>query len=200
MEAMAALMDRPPTIPNHTIDPNTGFLESNAYASAFDAHRKEEFLRVYKANSLGLYRTCQQLGISHHTIHLHCKIDPAFKEAMRQVETEWGNDLESRSRSVAMTRDSATLERMFHLRALFPDKYARELKGNGDSQVNFHINGDVLVSLKKKTETLDTTIVQEVESANNPQSLSTTTQSTQPLTLPTETRSSSELRGPEREA
>ena len=63
---------------NHTIDSETGYLECNGYASAFDAARKTQFLNVYRANGLAIYKTCKLLNLSIHTVNNAVKIDAAF--------------------------------------------------------------------------------------------------------------------------
>lgn len=161
------------------VDEATGFMEtSGGFASAFDGQRKDEFLRVFKASGLALYTTCKNLGISHHTIHHHVKNDPAFREAFEQVRRTYADDLEAKSRSIAMTRDSATLERIFHLRSLFPEKYAREQK-SPDGKIEINITGNLVTSIKRDAEVLETTVVRAIESGNDISDGETTTDTLQ---------------------
>lgn len=141
-------------VPNHTIDPKTGFMESNAYASAFDAQRKEKFLDVFKNNGLGLYRTCRALGLSTSTIHRHYQIDPVFREAFNEAKTEYSDELEATSRVNALNPKSV-IERIFQLKALFPEKYG-EQKTSGATQIVINFDGKTLEMSKKRAEIIDT--------------------------------------------
>lgn len=177
------------------IDPESGFLETTGnYAYAFDAQRKLDFLKVYRANGLAFYRTCHELGLSHHTINHHAKNDPAFQSELKQVEREFAEDLEAKSRGIALTKDSATLERIFHLRALFPDKYARDLKGQGGEKIEINVIGDVIVNQKKAFSAVETDIVREVDSASTETPTVTFHQTPQSSASPTEVHSLSEER------
>lgn len=165
---------------------------SGDYARAFDVQRKEDFLRVYRANGLAFYKTCKDLGLSHHTLNHHVKNDPAFAAELRQVEREFSEELEAKSRTIALSKDSATLERIFHLRAFFPEKYAKDLKQDSNERIQINVVGDVLISQKKKLDAVDTTIVREIESANTDPIPDTFHQSPQLLESSTETNSSRE--------
>lgn len=139
--------------PNHTIDPETGFLESNAYASAFDAARKQQFLEVFQSNGLGLYRTCSKLGISHHTINKHYHNDPVFKKAYDEALERYSDELEATSRENALNPRSV-IERIFQLKALRPDKYADQ-RQVGNVVVNISVDENLLKSIKARSEVID---------------------------------------------
>lgn len=151
----------------HAIDPVTGFVETTGnYPAAFDGERKADFLKVYRASGLALYKTCEQLGLSRHTVSHHLQIDPAFSEAVEEAKRSYADELEAKSRNIALTRDSATLERIFQLRAIFPDKYARDLKQNGAQKIEINIVGDILMGKKRELDTVETSLVSEIDSAD----------------------------------
>lgn len=150
--------------PYHAVDLETGYLETTgSYGTAFNAERKLEFLRLFRLNSLGFYRTCKDLSLSHATVNHHMEIDPQFKADVEACRREYADELESKSRSVAITKDSATLERIFQLRALLPDKYARDLKGNGLQKIEINVAGDFISSSKGRAKEIDAEVTQEIE-------------------------------------
>lgn len=177
------------------LDPVTGYMETSGdYARAFDGDRKENFLKVYRANGLAFYKTCKDLSISSHTITHHVKNDPKFADEIKQAEREFAEELEAKSRGVALSKDSATLERIFHLRALFPDKYARDLKGQGGEKIEINVIGDVMISHKKSFDVVETDIVLEVESASTENPVVTVHQTPQTGDVSTVAHSLSEER------
>lgn len=172
------------------LDPVTGYMETSGdYARAFDGERKENFLKVYRANGLAFYKTCKDLSISSHTITHHVKNDPKFADEIKQAEREYAEELEAKSRGVALNKDSATLERIFHLRALFPDKYARDLKASGGEKIEINVIGDVMINQKKSFDAVETNIVREVESASIEMPTVTFHQTPQVESTPTEMNS-----------
>lgn len=144
-------------VPNHTIDPDTGFLESNGYACAFDAERKTQFLKVFKENGLGLYRTCRALGIGHHTINKHYKNDQVFREAYDQVLQEYADELESVSRLNALNPKSV-IERIFQLKSLFPSKYADQ-RTQSPTQITINVDGKMIEMMKKRDEIIEADVI-----------------------------------------
>ena len=148
--------ETPYPIANHSIDPETGYLESNAYATTFDAGRKRQFLELYRANGLGVYRTCKQMSLHHKTLNQAVKLDAVFKADMDQVERDYIDELESKSRNIALTSDKATLERIFQLRALRPEKYAREQSHTASThQVILNITGLSVDNIKSRQGVID---------------------------------------------
>jgi hypothetical protein len=141
------------SVPNHSVDPETGFIESNAYAIAFDAQRKQQFLQLYKANGLGLYRTCKALGISHHTINKHYKNDQAFKKAFDEAMEEYADELEAVSRQNALNPRSV-IERIFQLKSLLPGKYADQ-RVSSAPQVNITIDAATLSDFAKRVQSVE---------------------------------------------
>ena len=144
-------------VPNHTIDPVTGYIESLGYAHAFDAVKKDEFLEVYRRNGLALYRTCRELSLSPSSIHKHYKIDPVFKEKFDQVEREYTDELEGVSRRNAL-EPRMVIERIFQLKALRPEKYA-DVKSLGPTQIVINVDGNTLTQIKKREEIVDAEVV-----------------------------------------
>lgn len=144
------------------IDPSSGFLESTGnYATVFDAERKAQFLEVYKANGLRFKKTCALLGLSQHTINKHIEQDQVFADAFNEVQRVYAEDLQCTSMEIALT-PRGFMDRIAQLRRLFPGKYA-PAENNGQTKIELHIDGDVTIS-KKNFETMETTIVGEIES------------------------------------
>jgi len=144
-------------IPNHTIDPDTGFVESNAYISSFDAEKKKQFLSLFKSNGLGLYRTCRQLGMSVSTIHKHYQIDPEFKRQFDDVRQEYVDELEAMSRTNALNPKSV-IERIFQLKALLPSKYGDQ-KSSAPTQINVNLSPDLVEIIKKREQVLEADVI-----------------------------------------
>lgn len=128
--------------PNHVIDPSTGFLESKAYASAFDANMKVIFFERLRANGLKLYSTAKELGISVHTINKHYQQDEQFKKVYDQLEREYADELEGVSRINALNPKSV-IERIFQLKALLPQKYADQ-KSSGGTNITINVDSQLL--------------------------------------------------------
>lgn len=152
--------------PNHTIDPETGFLENKGYGYPFDAPRKKQFINTFIEKGLGLYRTCQVLGISHHTIFNHLRDDKAFKEAFDEAKLIYAEELDSISKENARNPRSV-IERIFQLKYLFPERYA-DKRGDGNVTVNISVDGETLKQIKKRTEVIDVEPLSqgELESGN----------------------------------
>lgn len=146
------------SIPNHTVDPATGFLESNGYATAFDAQRKQRFLKVYKENGLGFYRACKALGLSHDTVNKACRVDPVFKAAFDEAMLEYADELEAVSRQNALNPRSV-IERIFQLKSLIPSKYADQ-RVQSAPQITINIDGKMLDAIRQRSEAID---VQQIE-------------------------------------
>lgn len=145
--------------PNHTIDPETGFLESKWSIAAFDAARKQKFLEVYRNNGLGLYRTAEALGLSVHTVNKHYQIDPVFKAAYDEAKTYYADELEAVSRTNAMNPKSV-IERIFQLKALLPERYADQ-KNSGNIQVNITVDSSLLENISKRQAVLEAEEIKE---------------------------------------
>jgi len=155
----------PRFIPNHTIDPATGFMENRGYLDAFDATKKQVFIEALRANDFRLLPTCQTLGISPHTVHHHRRTDKAFDAAVRQAVEDYAENLEWMSRAQAM-EPRATLERIFQLRALRPERYARELKQN-DNNITIKLDFQSIPNVVNRDAVIDVAMESgEVESAN----------------------------------
>lgn len=148
-------------IPNLTVDPVTGFIQSTAYAHAFDGEKKKIFLRRWKENGLALYRTCRELGMSCSTIHHHRRIDPEFSHALDEVEKEYIDELEATSRINALV-PKMVIERIFQLKALRPEKYG-DAKCFAGPQIIINIDGNTIVQEKSRVEVLDAEVLKSVE-------------------------------------
>lgn len=152
-------MDSLQSVPNHTIDPQTGFVESLAYPDAFDAMRKAEFLKFYKESGLGIWEACERLGVSHNTVRKHYRIDPEFKKAFDEAKLEYSDKLEALSRRTALN-PKATIERIFQLKALVPERYADQ-KGSGRVEVVINISQEALENAQKREKMIDAKIVED---------------------------------------
>lgn len=141
------------SIPNHTIDPATGFIESNGFLQAFDSDKKQAFLTLYRQNGLKFWRTCAELGVKGDTVHKHASIDPEFKLAIEHVKREFYDELEGISRENALNPRSV-IERIFQLKAAFPDKYG-DNKRESAMQININFDGKALELVKKRSEIID---------------------------------------------
>lgn len=146
-------MSDPRFIPNHTVDPKTGFLECNAFLTAFDGERKQIFIRRLVANGLSLYNTCDELGLSVHTVNKHYHIDPAFKEALDEARRDYADRLDGISK-VNATNPKSVIERIFQLKSLFPEKYADQ-KSQGNPQITINIDGKLVEMAKRRQEMLE---------------------------------------------
>lgn len=139
--------------PNHTIDPETGFLENKGYPFAFDAERKKLFIETMAENGLSVYNTCKALKLSHHTFFHHIQADPAFKDAFEQAKALYRDRLAGISMLNAMNPRSV-IERIFQLKWLFPERYADQ-RHPGNVTVNISVDQETLEKLKKRSEVID---------------------------------------------
>ena len=139
--------------PNHTIDPETGFLENKGYGYAFDAERKKQFINAFVQKGLGLYRTCEHLGISHHTIFNHLRQDNAFKEELEAARAAYAEDLDSISKENARNPKSV-IERIFQLKSLFPERYA-DKRDNSSVNVTISVDAESLKAIAQREKVID---------------------------------------------
>ena len=141
-------------IPYRTINPETGFLESNAIPDTFDSTRKLAFLQSLRSNDFKFEITCKEFGVSPHTVYKHRRIDPEFNKAVLAAIEDYADNLEWFSRSQAM-QPRATLERIFQLRALKPQVYARENMRDAGTTVTLNITGFSTEKLKARQQVID---------------------------------------------
>lgn len=193
MRGLGAPTFNPGQISSFSADPATGFLETTQghYVTAFDADRKSQFIQVYKANGLRFKKTCKLLGISEHTINKHTESDKAFANALAEVRREYAEDLECTSMDIALT-PKGFMDRIAQLRRFFPGRYAPS-ENAGQTKIELHIDGDLVLS-KKHTETLEASIVGEIESAITDVTPLSVHQHPQAGQSSTESNSSNELR------
>lgn len=163
----------PRYVPNHTVNPLTGFIESKGYVDAFDSDKKLSFLSVYKKNALKFYRTCGELGVKDETVKKALAIDPAFKAAFERAKTEYYDELEGISRDNALNPKSV-IERIFQLKAAFPEKYG---DGKRESNLNVQINlggkdFNIISSREQALNVTDATKVVENTPNDAPESIS----------------------------
>lgn len=141
------------SIPNHTVNSETGYIENLAYADAFDSDKKIAFLRLYKDNGLRLRRACDSLGMSMSTIHSHYRTDKLFRENFDAIEKQYIEDLEAISRQNALNPRSV-IERIFQLKCLLPAKYGQENKPITQN-ITITLDGNFLESMKKREKIID---------------------------------------------
>lgn len=139
--------------PNHTIDPETGFLENKGYPFAFDAQRKKLFIETMVENGMSVYNTCKALKLSHHTYFNHIQNDPAFSDAFEQAKALYKDKLAGVSMQNAMNPRSV-IERIFQLKWLYPERYA-DKRDNSQVNVNITIDSAMLESIQKRNEIID---------------------------------------------
>lgn len=178
--------DDPRYIANHQIDEETGFLVNPGFADAFDATRKLAFIQALRANDFKFTKTCQELGVSSHTIIKHRRIDKVFDDKIKEAIQDYADSLEWFSRSQAF-EPRATLERIFQLRALKPEIYARDVNRNTPQSINITVTGDMVFGTNKRIDLMDS-------SATSQEYFPTTAQSAEQVPdSPTERNSSTEL-------
>lgn len=165
-------MDRQ-SVPNHTVDPATGYLESNGYALAFDAKDKVRFLELYKQNGLKARNTCRQMGIAEDTLYRHLRTDQTFRKDFDNIREDYIEELEAVSMTNAL-QPKAVIERIFQLKANRPEKYG-DVKSGPVAQITINIAPEMLEKAKKRAEIIDAQIVdnqsiqikQDLQSDNN---------------------------------
>lgn len=145
---------------NHTIDPSTGFIESNGSLHAFDADRKAAFLKNYRANGLRLRNACRQMGLSEATVNKHVNIDPVFREAFEAVEKDYLEDLESTSKSNGLNPRSV-VERIFLLKCLLPEKYGQENRPQ-NTNITLSVDGKTLDLIARRSEVIEAVEIRPV--------------------------------------
>jgi hypothetical protein len=150
-------MSQVQSVPNHTVDPQTGFIESTAYLQAFDSDKKLAFIQLFKDNGLKFWRTCAELGVKGDTVHKHYDMDPAFKAAVDHAKTEFYDELEGISRQNALNPRSV-IERIFQLKAHFPDKYG-DNKRETAHQITINIDGKMIEMIKKREQILEAELI-----------------------------------------
>lgn len=159
-KTMDMLLPPQESIPNHTINPETGFLESNNYPDAFNSPKKLIFIEKLMNSDFDLTATCSDLGISKHTFFKHCTIDKAFNQAVSTALNEYKISLDWVSKSEAI-KPKNTLERFFQLKALFPERYAREEKNNsGNIKVTINMDSRFLENARMREQAIETKMVE----------------------------------------
>jgi hypothetical protein len=138
---------------NHLIDPDTGFVENPAYATAFDSKKKILFLQRLKQNNMRLYKTARELGMSLSTVHKHYNTDAVFKKAFEAIETEYTDELEGVSRENALNPRSV-IERIFQLKSLRPEKYGDE-KIHSVPNITINFDANLLAKMNEKAQAID---------------------------------------------
>lgn len=138
-------------------------IESNGFPDAFDGTRKLAFIQALRSNSFKFEMTCKQFGVSPHTVYKHKRIDPEFHKAMQAAIQDYTDSLEWFSMGQAFEPKS-TLERIFQLRALRPEKYAREQSNAASThQVILNISGFPQEKLKQRDSVIDVSTVKELD-------------------------------------
>ena len=139
--------------PNHIVDPTTGFLENPAFSNQFSAQKKLAFLKIFYENGLRIRRTCDSLGISIDTVNRHYQVDPKFREAYKELEAKYLDELEGVSRLNALNPRSV-IERIFQLKCLLPEKYGQENRPV-KIDVSISVDSQVLSEIKNRTKVID---------------------------------------------
>lgn len=150
-------MSNPNSIPNHTVNTKTGFIESNAYVQAFDSDKKLAFLSLFRQNGLKFWRTCAELGVRGDTVNKHYNLDPVFRSALEQTKIEYFDELEGVSRENALNPRSV-IERIFQLKSRFPSKYG-DNKIAGEIQISINLDGKVLQNVAKREQVIEADVL-----------------------------------------
>lgn len=146
--------------PNHLIDPETGYIENKAYPFAFDAEKKQKFISCLVNNGLGIYETCEALGLSHHTLFKHYHNDPEFKKDLDAARFEYGARLDALSKRNAMNPKSV-IERIFQLKSIFPEKYAEQRNSHQNLNVSINLDGNLIASIKNRDKIIESELISE---------------------------------------
>jgi len=146
-------MAEPQYSKNHTIDPETGFLENPAYSNQFDAQKKKAFLDLYYENGLRIRRTCDQLGMSVDTVNRAYQTDKQFRQLYDDLKDRYLDELEGVSRTNALNPRSV-IERIFQLKCLLPEKYGQENRPTS-MNVTINVDGKALEAIARRQEVID---------------------------------------------
>jgi len=147
----------------HEVDPASGFLQTTGnYAEAFTPERKQHFINIFKSSGLRFRQTCDNLGISSHTINHHISIDPEFKRKYQEAIDDYAEELEAKQRAFALESKNF-MDRAMQLRSLLPAKYARDERINASQTVQININGNLMIDAKSRDESIETRVVKEIE-------------------------------------
>lgn len=133
------------------IDERTGMIDnSENYAHSFTPERKEAFLKLYEENGLRTRRACDELGIGWSSLNSALQHDDEFKRRYDDVLRRYTEKLEHVSRTNAL-EPKATVERIFQLKALKPERYGGLTKENTARTQNliFNINTDKMTEALK---------------------------------------------------
>lgn len=172
-------MAEPQYAHNHTIDPETGFLENNGYGYPFDAARKTEFIETFVNHGLSLYNTCKALGISHHTIFNHLRKDATFKSALEEARAQYADELDGISKQNARNPRSV-IERIFQLKSLFPERYADQ-RNTQPQTITIHIDSELISEARKRSEVLEAQVISEISALTSTPTENTQDNDIQPL-------------------
>lgn len=139
--------------PLHTVNPETGYIESKSYPFAFDSPRKQQFISCLVQNGLGIYEACEAMGISHHTLFKHYHNDPEFKADLDAARNEYGARLDSISKRNAMNPKSV-IERIFQLKSIFPERYADQRREQS-LNISITIDPQLLSKVKDRDKVIE---------------------------------------------
>jgi hypothetical protein len=158
------------SVPNHTIDPATGFVVSLAYEDAFTPEKKLRYLEMFEASGGLVCRTAYELGMNDDTVRKHMRIDPKFAQLITAAKQRCNENVEGVLYKRALDPRGA-FDRAVWLRNNYRDKYG-EQQSNTGNQITINIDGNLLKKFEEKQKVVDAQIVtstqqSEIKSVDN---------------------------------
>lgn len=92
--------------------------------SQFGNEKKSEFLRISIEFWPNLSHICAAVGVARSTVYLHRKSDPAFNQALKDIDDMVCDEMEATMRNQGI-KPQGFLDRMAYLRAHRPELYDR---------------------------------------------------------------------------
>lgn len=146
---------------NRQINPATGYMENPGYDNPFDSEKKIKAVELFRQGHT-LYSVSHELACHPETIKRHCKLDAKFGSEVTQALETFGSRLESRSRIYAYNNDKATIERIFHLKAIYPERYGDKKENSSGITLKIELTESVLNALNQRSERISKAIDAEI--------------------------------------
>ena len=150
------------SIPNHTVDPETGFIVSLAYDDAFTPEKKLRYLELFESSGGLICRTAYELGMNDDTVRKHIKIDPEFAKRIQLAKQRANEKVEGVLYARALD-PRGSFDRAVWLRNNFREKYGEQQQSNSQP-IQININGDLLIDAKSREKMIEARVVKEIES------------------------------------
>jgi hypothetical protein len=153
-------MSQPAHIPNHTIDEKTGFTQSLAYADAFTAERKLEFLDRLKNMAFRPTSVCRVMGIGYDTYLKHVREDVSFRKSVESIKGAVIEAVEQKLQDRALT-DEGVADRIFFLKAWKADRYNPIQKSQ--QEINVNVNMPAIEHAFERQKVIEAEIVKSID-------------------------------------